>query len=180
MTDEPDLTALRQGPLPPDDLEARVLSAARSSGLVRVSTWRAHLVRVAASVALLLAGAAAGRMLWPAPAGSEGAQATTRYLFLLAGDVAPAPDGDTRASEYGAWARGVAARGIAVDGEELTEAASVIGTRGSAFPELSAVGGYFLIEARDDAAAAELARSCPHVKYGGSVIIRKVVSPTRQ
>jgi hypothetical protein len=47
--------------------------------------------------------------------------------------------------------------------------------RGSAFPELSAAGGFFLIEAESDADAAALARTCPHVKYGGSVVVRRVI-----
>ena len=36
------------------------------------------------------------------------------------------------------------------------------------------LGGYFLIEASDDAAAAALARTCPHIKYGGSIVVRRV------
>jgi hypothetical protein len=169
------IDSLRQGPAPPADLESRVLAAARSGGLVRGSRWPARLAQLAAAIVLFAAGAAAGRFLLGPPAGPADAQPPGRYLLLLAGDVTPSADGDTRASEYGAWARGLAERGIAIEGEELTERAAVVSPRGSAFPELSTVGGFFLIEAESAEAAAALARSCPHVKYGGSVVIRKVV-----
>jgi hypothetical protein len=170
-----DLGTLRQGPLPPADLEARVLAAARSGGLIRGPRWRARWVQLAAAALLFLAGAATGRLLIVPPAPTSDARTPARYLLLLAGDVTPSPDGDTRATEYGAWARGLAERGIAIDGEELTDHAAVVSPRGSTFRELSAVGGFFLIEAESDEAAAALARTCPHVKYGGSVVVRKVV-----
>ena len=170
-----DLARLRTRPLPPDALQSRVLEAARTAGLIRRSACRTRLAQLAASVLLLLAGAATGRMLPPRDAPSASTQVPARYLLLLADDVEPAPDGGTRGGEYAEWARDLSARGIAVDGEELGEQSALVGSKGARFAELASVGGYFLIEADSDAAAAALARTCPHVKYGGSVIIRKVV-----
>jgi hypothetical protein len=164
-----------------DALEARVLTSLRAEGLVRTSRWRRHLAHLAAAVAIFVAGAAAGQLagVRSAPAPPDTA-ATPRYLLLLAGDVTPAADGSSRADEYGAWARSLAARRIPVRGDELSDRAITVSTRpAAAFPELSSVGGYFLIQAADDAEAEALARTSPHVKYGGSVVIRRVVVDSR-
>lgn len=170
-----ELARLRMRPRPPDALQSRVLDAAKTAGLIRRGVWRTRVLQLAAAVLLLLAGAAGGRMLLAPPEPPASAQLPARYLLLLAGDVEPSPDGSTREAEYAAWARDLSARGIAVDGEELTGQSALVGTKGVQFPELASVGGYFLIEADNDAAAAALARTCPHVKHGGSVVIRKVV-----
>jgi hypothetical protein len=99
-----------------------------------------------------------------------------RYMLLLAGDETPTTDNASRAEEYGAWARDLSMKGIPVDGEELIGTATLISTRGAALSDLANVGGFFIIEAENDAAAAALAQTCPHVKYGGSVVVRKVVA----
>lgn len=174
-----DLGRLRTWPLPSDGLQSRVLEAARTAGLIHRVVWRTRVMQLAAAVLLLLAGAAGGRMLLAPPEPLVSAQVPGRYLLLLAGDVEPPPDGSTRGGEYAQWARDLSSRGIAVDGEELTAYSALVGTGGAQFPELASVGGYFLIEAADEAAAAALARTCPHVKYGGSVVIRRVV-PSRE
>jgi len=40
--------------------------------------------------------------------------------------------------------------------------------------EHSSLGGYFLIKAQDMNAALAIARTCPHLKYGGSIEIRPI------
>jgi hypothetical protein len=184
MIDEPDspldeTAQLRRGPTVPPALEARVAAALRTDGLIRSGRPWSRVARVAAALLLFTAGASAGYWLSPTtPTTRSQAPAPSRYLLLLAGDVTPPADGSTRASEYGAWARSLALRGISVSGEELTDHAAIVTHDPDAtFPDLAAVGGYFLIEASDDAAAAALARTCPHVKYGGSVIVRRVTPP---
>ena len=179
-TDSPldETASLRTHPVPSATLEPRVVDALRREGLIRrapVSTFSTP-AKIAASLLIFVAGAVAGRYVLPdrvvAP---QAAPAQPRYLLLLAGDVTPSPDGSTRAEEYGNWANSLAARGISVSGEELGAHSEVVSNaKGSAFPDLVTVGGYFLIEANDDASAAALARTCPHIKYGGSIIVRRV------
>ena len=36
------------------------------------------------------------------------------------------------------------------------------------------VVGYFMIRARDYAEAVEIAKQCPHLKYDGGVLVRRV------
>jgi hypothetical protein len=37
------------------------------------------------------------------------------------------------------------------------------------------LAGYFLINARDDATAARVARACPHLKHGGGVVLKRIL-----
>lgn len=176
MVDEPDApleeaSLLRHEPAASAMLESRVVAALREDGLIRArSTWTRP-ARIAASLLIFAAGAVLGRHVSFAVPPSVPAPA--RYLLLLAGDVTPA-DGSTRAIEYGEWARGLSAQGIPVSGDELTSHAELVTNRTATFPDLTSVGGYFLIEASDDATAAALARTCPHIRYGGSIVVRRL------
>ena len=168
--------SLRQSPEPPAMLETRVVQALQGEGLIRTPLGSSWLSRIAASLLVFALGAAAGHYLLPDLRTPQAAPAQPRYLLLLAGEVTPAPDGSTHAAEYGNWARSVGAQGVSISGEELAgHAETVSNVKGATFPDLTTVGGYFLIEAKDDAAAAALAKTCPHIRYGGSIVIRKVV-----
>jgi hypothetical protein len=41
-------------------------------------------------------------------------------------------------------------------------------------PSTAWLSGYFIIGATDLQAALELARTCPHVHYGGTVVLREI------
>ncbi len=167
--------SLRQEPIPPPMLESRVVAAMRADGLIRTGSLWSRPARIAASMLIFVAGAMVGHAAPREWFVSPPTATQPKYLLLLAGDVTPAADGSTRAVEYGAWARSLTARGIAVSGEELSSQAEIVATeRGVTFPDLTSVGGYFLIAASDDGAAAAVARTCPHIKYGGSIVVRRV------
>ncbi len=38
------------------------------------------------------------------------------------------------------------------------------------------IGGYFILEAKDYAEAAELSKSCPHLAFGGKIELRQIES----
>ncbi|HUR21920.1 MAG TPA: hypothetical protein VMZ90_13985 [Vicinamibacterales bacterium] len=180
MDNEPDspldeAARLRDEPVPSQLLESRVVAAMRANGLVRTRSawsWNGIAAKTAASLLIFVTGAIAGHYVSFAPGAT---QSQPRYLLLLAGDVPPASDGSTRATEYGEWARGLAARGIKVSGDELTSHAELVtNARAATFPDLASVGGYFMIEAADDGAAAAVAYTCPHIKYGGSIVVRRM------
>lgn len=62
-----------------------------------------------------------------------------------------------------------------MSGDELSSHAEIVANEGGVtLPDLTSAGGYFLIAASDDASAAALARTCPHIKYGGSIVVRRV------
>jgi hypothetical protein len=97
---------------------------------------------------------------------------TPRYALILYGGL----EGDTgpehvrRAREYGQWAAGLSGDARWVGGEELGRALF-------AYPdaaEQDPVVGFFVIEAASPDVAARIAQQCPHLKYGGRVVVHPV------
>jgi hypothetical protein len=64
---------------------------------------------------------------------------------------------DERVQEYVAWASA-----------ERTDGAV------SSPPGEPRLAGYFLIRAADQRTALEIARSCPHARYGGRIVLREI------
>lgn len=86
-------------------------------------------------------------------------------------------------TEYGAWAQKMRDEKRFVGGEKLTDDAGkvlrnkggkIVVTDGPYAESKEVVGGYFAIEAKDYAAACEIAKECPHLKYGGRVEVREI------
>lgn len=155
MNDDDLLNALRALPRetqPPAGLEERIAA--------RLRERRRRPVRFALAAALaaatFLGGYAAGR--------TRGEP--THVLLVHAMPSTPAQS-RARVAEYGAWARNLAG------GEKLTSDAWLLeGSRVEA--DVPAISGYFLLRARDDAEALRVARTCPHLRYGGRVELRRV------
>lgn len=179
--------------LPPADLEESVVAAlasgrAREPQTPRIPArraWAWGALALAASLAVFLAGiSVSDRGASHAPAGrAPGGPATSeRYLLLLYEDDAyraPAtPEEQTaRVAEYSAWADDLRERGIDVEGEELAPLAESewLGGRESGVEAAGTLTGYFLVAAPDAAAAVAIARTTPHLKHGGTVVVRRVV-----
>jgi hypothetical protein len=119
-----------------------------------------------------------------------GAAAPGRYLLLLyEAEAYRAPttpaEAEARVAEYSAWAAAVHAGGVPIEGEELApdaESRMLDGSRGEVVetagaPRASAgtLSGYFLIEAPNAVEAVAVARTMPHLEYGGTVVVRPVV-----
>jgi hypothetical protein len=117
--------------------------------------------------------------------------ASSRYLLLLYEDEAyRAPETpaevEARVAEYSAWAADVDARGIAIQGDELAVPAqswtldasggAVVETRGAPAAAAGTMAGYFVIEGVDADAAIAIARTMPHLEYGGTVVVRPIVA----
>ena len=179
------LAALPRDAAPPPGLEDVTVAALRERGLLRpAAPGRRRGLRLglalAASVALFATGMLVGRRLPAVPAPSAAAQFV---LLLYEGPEyrppAPGREGD-RVREYSEWAGERAAREELVAGEKLREDADVVIERGGAVrttpPEAGAerLAGYFVIRASGPARALEIARTCPHVRYGGSIVIREI------
>ena len=197
---------------PPAELEDAVVSALATRGLVAPGGSAADPVRspmeprvpalrgwawvglaLAAGLAAFYAGLAvsdrgAGRSEDGRPPAA--ATAPGRYLLLLYEDAAyrapttPA-EAEARVAEYSAWAAGVLARGVPIEGEELApyaESRTLDGSRGEVVESAGApragagaLSGYFVIEAPDAAEAVAIARTMPHLEYGGTIVLRPVV-----
>jgi len=194
MTTEPNDTDAGRGGLrahvssaePPRELASRVLGTLESRGLVspakrRGSPWISRIAVLAAGLVLgILA-----RSAFQEQRESRGTIAVQspidQYVLLLYGDT----PGDTgavhvaREAEYGRWASALGAGVRWVGGHELHDVVAQFGDSTSpvgsdAPPERLA--GFFVIEAQSREQAAHVARTCPHLKYGGRVIVMTVAS----
>jgi hypothetical protein len=76
-----------------------------------------------------------------------------------------------RVSEYRNWAIGLRKAGADIRGEKLKPEGRRLGSAG---PGEAPLGGYFIVSAKDWSAAMEIARSCPHLKHGGTIEVREI------
>ncbi len=169
--------------LPPPALEDATVASLLSSGLLRpprrsrrVLEWG---LAAAAAIALFVGGYFTGL-------GERGTTAPElpRFLLLLyeGPEYRNTPPGREaeRVREYGQWAAERGALGQLESGEKLSDDVGLtIETDGSvsSVPPSSSetrLAGFFMIRAPDDRSALEIARTCPHVRYGGSIVIREI------
>jgi hypothetical protein len=75
-------------------------------------------------------------------------------------------------SEYRNWAIGLRKAGAEIRGEKLSPERHE--RLGPAAPGGAPLGGYFVVSAKDWASAMEVARSCPHLKHGGTIEVREI------
>ena len=154
----------------PAQLHDRVRGTLASRG--GDSSRRRWPVLAAAAVIVFAAGILTGRV-----ATSRGTPApTAKYALLLYGGTETAAEAasGSRAQEYGRWAAGLTAARF-VGGEELSDVIGEYSAQTSQ-PETRAeqVAGFFLIDAPDDATAIAVAKDCPHLRYGGRVVLQKL------
>jgi len=113
------------------------------------------------------------------------AAAEPTFALLLYGSSDDSATHAARAAEYREWAMVEHPTARVIGGEALgTPLAAVtvksvgLGMDSIIVDEdpLTATDfvGYFLVQARDRDAAVLLARNCPHLKYGGRVVVRRV------
>ena len=170
-------SALRSDVLPPEELEREVVNALAARGLLRPAATRRNWLRPFA-----LAGAAAALLAIGVAIGSRShgarpiAATLPRYVLFLEGPGEPAADEEARrVREYKLWARQVAAEGHLVSGEKLkTEAVRLGIPDGVPAGGAESVRGYFVIAARDEREALEIARGCPHLRHGGWIVVRAI------
>ena len=149
-----ELSSLAKEMTPPPELRAGIARQLRRAGLLRSRT---PMFAAAAAIAVAIGIAIFATHHPPARA---------NYILLLYDT--PRTVGGSRA-EYAAWARNM--RPLVVGGEELGDAMLL------ALPSQPSehVAGYFLIDAKDDASAARVARACPHLRHGGAIVLRRIV-----
>lgn len=178
------LRALSRERQPAAELEGRVIEALAARGLIRRRRRPGSLWAVAAAAVLALSlGFLTGRWsVATAPAEGE----SPRFMLLLYDtperEVSRSPERNRElAAEYGGWARELGRAGRFVGGDPLQIGGRMLrqaGQRVVAGPETAAGGeivvGYFMIRARDYDEALEIAEGCPHLRYEGSVLVRRV------
>ncbi len=185
----------------PRELRQSTLEAARRRGLVRGGsmTGRGFWIAAAAAAAVALvvgyglgarqAGRGGETMTQTqseatAPAGE--AAAAPKYVLFLFEDASYETPAENeiaaRVGEYSDWARSLAERGRYVTGEELAtggrflrvESGAVAASELQRDANRGGLTGYFVIGAANLDEALEVARTCPHLKYHGSVEVRPI------
>jgi hypothetical protein len=139
----------------------------------RGNAWRrplAAIVAGAAGIVLFAAGLTLGRRFPPARS-----QGSARFVLLLYGDPAVTEkDRAARETQDRRWESGLPA-GRLVAGEKLGLGGRWLGApRGAVSAEGAQLRGWVVIEAPDLAHAADLARTCPHLRRGGRVLVRPI------
>jgi len=182
------LASLERRLPPPAGLEPRLVDALRRRALIRERPprrWRT-LAAMAASLALIATGFAAGRWSVGASEASEGGRL---FMLLLYEDpeTSPAPASELahqQFEEYAAWAAALRSEGRFAGGHPLAYAGSLLRARGGELetaPGLAPAGqvlsGYFMVRAGDPEEAVRVARDCPHLRWHGTVAVRAVDEP---
>jgi len=163
---------------PPAELEHRLRDTLATRGLISAPASRRPLW--VARVGLLAAGFLLGVLVRGSPKPARPAEVDGkpgRYALLLYG-VPPEDTGAVhaaRAKEYGAWASALANGTRWVGGHELADVVASLGDT-DAPAARNQVAGFFIIEASSRERAVEVARTCPHLKYGGRVVVMAVAT----
>ncbi len=98
------------------------------------------------------------------------------------GDLSP-EDIQAVIAEYVGWRSEIADKGRLVGGEKLTDEGGrhlrmndgeIRVTDGPYAEAKEVLGGYFAIKAADYDEAVEISKSCPHLRYGGWIELRKI------
>ena len=186
-TDDP-LRVLEPEAVPPPHLKGRITQSLRHRGLLRSTrpVWRPLGLAVGAIAAALLLFATGVRI------GSQSVMpaADTRpayVLMLYAGrDFHPGKSDYRARAEYGAWAVSVQARGVGIHGMALANTGQLLrntpqgvrvesGFVGEVASAQGTIDGMFIIRATNEAEAAAIARTCPHLRYGGWIALRPII-----
>ena len=184
-TDDP-LHVLEREAVPPPRLKGRITRALRDRGLLRSTrpVWRPLGLTVAAMAAALLlfaTGLGIGRR-----SAMPAADTRPSYLLLLyEGRDFHLDRSDFEArAEYDAWVESQRARGVGIHGQALVRHSAHLlsntpqGVRVELGDPASAQGtidGFFIIRVTDEAEALAIARTCPHLRHGGSIAVRPIL-----
>jgi hypothetical protein len=176
------LRGLSRGPEPPAGLEQRVVDSLRSRGLLasrarRHFRWTWAVASVTAGVFCFGAGVLFGSRGVATPSKPAGNQ----YVLLLTNSSSVATSGAPQeialVQEYSAWAQRQRLAGRLIAGEKLNDASlELSGSQGpqKVHTQDTSLGGYFVIAAPSLDAAIAIARTCPHLKRGGTIVIRPI------
>jgi hypothetical protein len=168
------LERLKRDLIPPSHIEADLIDALRRLRLIRDRRSRSMTAAIlAASVA---AGLVATLLVYRQIRDRAHLDQPEFVLLLYAGNETGATP--SRRDEYSAWARSIAAQGTTISGLELVEPSEQM----AVLPDHPASvapaqpRGFFVVRARDLADARRIAATCPHLQYGGTIVLRRAVS----
>jgi len=198
MTDHPkeeltreEMDALRALPRetpPPPDLEERVVGELRQRGLISrkkpaTPPWALAAMALAASLLIFMGGVFFGQSRGGP---SSDAPPDPRFVLLLyeGEDFEPGPPDQLseRVREYSQWGQELALANRLLGGEKLKDGGRLLWGQEELVtaedpPSVASgttLGGFFLVAAADIEEAVSVAKSCPHLRYGGKILIRQI------
>jgi hypothetical protein len=139
----------------------------------------APLLRLAASIALVLLGAAGGSFLarsGEAPPGAPPGGGTTFPLPVRGDQPDDQVPGERLVQEYRDWALSLAGEGRLAGANKLTDEPGrwLSGSAAGDDRTRSDIQGYFLVNASSYSEALRIAEASPHIRYGGTFEIRQI------
>lgn len=106
--------------------------------------------------------------------------AKNKYMLILQNPENFITEGN-HATEYGSWMHSLIENGFIAEGNELEdEGMQLIKNQQGIIAQTpegktNTVSGYFIISADNESKVMEIVRSCPHLKYNGRVILKKII-----
>lgn len=176
-SDDP-LKALAGPAEPPAALREEVKRSLQEQGLLAPHhTPRGMLGRslayAAAAALFFAAGALVGQRGAAGPRPSAVGHQFVLFLYEDSTFRADVPEASLVA-EYSAWADSLRRRGALVAGEKLRGGAGTVLAGAARATARDALGGFFIVRAAGEDEALALAASCPHLRYGGRIVVREI------
>ncbi len=176
--------------MPPSFLENRIVEQLKEAQLIRTRTrgWLPVFPKIAVAFALLIAVFSVGAIVGSRRSAVTPTKAAEPGFILIVRQFSPELEAKTpeeerlRVKEYGAWARDLGQRGLLIGGEKLKDEGRLLSQQNgsAAIAETplkaseGAIAGYFLLPSSSYDQAVSIARTCPHVKHGGTVELRQI------
>jgi hypothetical protein len=181
---------LEREKMPPSFLENRIVEQLKGAGVIR-TRWvgrKPGYLKIAAAFALLIAVFSVGAIVGSRRSSGPATKTDQPGYILIVREFSPelrakSPEEERqRVKEYGAWARDLGRRGLLIGGEKLKDEGRLLSqaNQSSDILETSseasegAVAGYFLLPSGDYNQAVTIAKTCPHIKHGGTVELRQI------
>lgn len=155
--------------IPRAGLEESIINILKQKQMIMETRSKTNYAAIiAASVLMFIAGYFTNRWTSPTP---DLNSIPSDYMLLLKEDANfhPTKNQDELVSEYKNWLLDLREKGVAITGAELDRTAT---------PSINGqqyVSGFFMVKASSKNEADQIARACPHLKYGGLVDVMKVV-----
>ncbi len=157
-----------KGIKPPIGMEEETISKLKSEGLIQSQNKIIWVYRIAASLAFFVLGYTVYPYL------NRNDNPTYNYMLVLYEDSNFNPESpEVMFNEYSNWMQSIYQNGMAIDGQEMKPSSMLLDGIEVRNNLTKTVGGYFVLRASSQEEAIEVARSSPHLKYGGTIEVKE-------